>query len=270
MVKKLVITTILFISHQITSQNTFHYYYLDENNNEIDYSTYQKKCNIYFFKCLDYETDTLVLKKVLYKYQFGKLTNDELSQIKAIAKSDYNMHINNDETIVVKFRDTIESFSTKLKRYEAHVREHESRNIKHSPFNKKIHLSRTNRWAKEKNKCIKRLKKKYPISFLYVFNVDKGGVNDYTDFKWLKDKRNIFKNRFFEIIYNYNLLIIKPDGQYFMSGGHLSDKNFRKLIEDDNWSQYINEYNTFKNKYPVNGYGIFRKPTGIKHISHCF
>lgn len=275
MPKGVIIIFIFLFPFFIVSQTNVKSFFLDENNKEIDSLTYSKKCNTYYFKCLDYNTDTLKLKKVLYRFSFGKLKEDEINQIRNLLKSDLNFNLKEGESLVVKFRDTILAFPEILKRYEAHVKIHESRNtmgsyVKHKAFNKKIHKSRIKHWVKEKNKCFKKFKKKFPVNFLYVYKHDKGGVKEYENFSWNEDIRKLLKNRFFKIMYNYNLLVIKPDGNYFLSGGHFSDNNLKKLLEVSDWSKFLSDFNAFKNKYPNKGFGIFKKPIGYTHISHCF
>jgi hypothetical protein len=267
--KSFIVLVTLFLSTVIFSQTKT--IFIDETNREITKDEFKEKCNTYFYKCFDYASDTLKFKKVLYRYSFGQLTNDELTQIKLLLKSDQNIELKKDEFLVVKYWDTITNFQERLRRYKIHVKKHESEDntIEHKEFNRKIHDSNIASWVKKKKKCIKNFKKRYPIEIIYMYRNDTGGIQDYKEFNWISDERNIFKNRFFKLMNNYHLLVVKPNGNYFLCGGHFSEKSLKSLLNTEDWNEILIDYNTFRTKFRKNGYGIFKKPN-FYHKSQCF
>ena len=80
----------------------------------------------------------------------------------------------------------------------------------------------------------------------------------------------MFKETFFNIIYNYSSVVIKPAGEYFLIGGHISDKNVYQLLSNRNWETFKLQLNETKESYIINGIGIFENESNSAHIKHCF
>lgn len=243
----------------LLSQNNSKLIYLDEHYNEVDSLTYKKKCNSYFYKCLDYKKDSLTLKKVLYAYSFGKLEQTELNQIKSILKSDSNISISDDESIIIHFKDTLTGYPDFLKTQEMRVKALQKQfpDIQLEPHDEKFYQTRINSWIKSQKKFINKYSKRFPVRFLYIYNFDKEGLKNYKNFEWIKDNQGIVKNRFFKISNNHKLVLIKPNGNYFLIGGDFKPDNMRKLLKYEDWSTYLNNYELYKTNYQESGVGIF-------------
>ena len=79
-----------------------------------------------------------------------------------------------------------------------------------------------------------------------------------------------FRNTFFQIMRQYDFLVIKPDGEFFLSGGHLSDAKLKQLLNDRDWTPIKDDWKKSTETKVKNGYGFFRKYDPDFHINHCF
>ena len=122
---------------------------------------------------------------------------------------------------------------------------------------------------KIKQKCIAKFEKIENTKVLYLYKHNDSG-NSYDNFKFIKD-RGVLKNKFFEIMYNNNLLIIKPDGDYFLSGGHFTNRQLKTLLKNTDRTPFIDDWNESVNKKPINGSGFFKNNERMySHKKHCF
>lgn len=263
-IKIAIIFTFLFLAagKSIAQQKI----YIDENMNRIDSIQYINKCKIYILKCLKYKTDSLDINKVLYNFSFGRITPTEYKQVKKLLVQNADTLINSNTVILINYRDSLYNFEANKKNYDIHVLNHDS--IRHKKLTPKNFETNRKNWIKKQNKCIKKLAKNYNTKTFYVYKYDFGTHKDDEALSWIKD-RGIFKNLFFKIQYNYNYLIIKPDGEYFLSGNHLSDLNLKSLLKNSDWSKVKLDFQNSYISNSIDGIGIFSEKVG-SHIEHCF
>ena len=254
----------------ITSTNSQAKVYVDESMNKIDSIQFKKKCNTYILKCLKFTSDSVIVNKVLHKYSFGVLKKDEHLQLRKFLISDSNLNIDDTKTLLIKFRDTIYSPNSLKQINDKHNRECEKENPNISHLNKtlKQYYSERKKWIKSTNKCIKRIEKKLNSKVIHLYKYNKDAVSSYANFVWIKDT-GVIKNKFFNIMHNYNLLILKPDGEYFLSGNFISDGQINQLLKNKDWTTFKNDFKSSITKNTTNGKGFFNKKNGI-HKSHCF
>jgi len=251
--------------------------YIDAYNKEIDKTIYLKKCKNHTYKCLEYKTDSLVVNKVLNKFYFGKLSTQVYQQIRLLINRDSKKKIDSGEIIVLKYYDSLLSFSTLNKKHIKHtlaVKKDTSLSLRDKgrrthDFNEKKFINNRKKWLKKQNKCIEKYERKFSIKINYLYKAEENVVNNYGGFNWIKDN-GVFKNQFFKIMYNYNLAIIKPDGEFYLNGGHTTDKRVEKLLENSNWEQYKNDLELSKTTHMENGYGLFEKIPFYHNSKHCF
>lgn len=235
--------------------------YIDENFKSISLNTYKQKCKRSLFKCLEYKTDSLVINKILFKYKFGYLDSTAYNQVRNLLIRDSKRKIPNNSTIVIKYYDSIFSFDTEYNKHVKHEKEYEASKKDSSRIHKEIFESKRSNWILNRNKCLKKFDGKYDTKIFHMFKHKDNGADEYDSFQWIEDK-GTFKNVFFPIMYNYGLLLLKPDGEYFLSGWHLSDKMFNKLIKNTDWSKYKNDL--------INEKGMFSKEHISHYKEHCF
>jgi len=276
----MIVVLLIGINHKFYSQieppkDTI---YLDENSIEITSSLFDKKMKVGVFHSSIYITKSLAIKKILHKFYFGKLTKQECNQLRLLLMRESNSKINKDANLVINFRDTLHGYPIQKRNYDNHIKKHKTRGkgkfapkVKHNPFNQKIFSKNVKRSAKHLNKCSKKILKWNNSYVFNVFNINEGYPIENEYFKWVKDP-GIFKMKFFNIMYENNLLIIKSNGDYFLKFGHFSDKSLNKLLKSSDWSQYKKDWKKSIKSNSKNGYGIiayFNRNT-INHVKHCF
>ncbi|WP_452601021.1 hypothetical protein [Pontimicrobium sp. MEBiC06410] len=279
-IKSLFTLLFLFNCFFLFSQESITELYLDENLNEIDSISYSRKCKRILSKCLKYKTDSLVINKVLIKYAFGKLTPNQYNQIKGVITRNSNIELKQNEVLVIKYYDSLFSFNSVNRRHLNHLKKPKTvlpdslanakntKNVFHT-FNESIFNENRKKWVKKHKKCIEKNEKKYDIKLIYLYKAEQNVLDQYEDFNWVKDN-GVFKNKFFKIMFNFHLLIIKPDGDYFLSGGHITDKQVGKLLKKADWSKYKNDWKLSFQREVINGYGLFKKTSSFHHKKHCF
>lgn len=100
--------------------------FVDENMKYIDSSTFKRKCKSYIYKCLEYKTDAFSIKKILYKFTFGKISTVEYDQIRKLLIKDSNTKIEPNSILVIKYYDSLFSYKTSNIKYIRHIEMHES------------------------------------------------------------------------------------------------------------------------------------------------
>jgi hypothetical protein len=255
------ISFIFLISFNSIAQTEF---YLDENMEKIDSLTFKKKCKVNVLKCLVYKTDSLILNKILYKYQFGKLTKNELEQVKKIVSSTSKFNTSNN--FMINFRDTLYNYEVTKTRYDLHVKKHQ--NVKHIPYSLEKYNKQRVQWVKQKKKCTKKINSKYNTNTFYTYKFDFGVNNEYSGIHWIKDT-GILKKIFFNIQYNYRYVVVKPSGDYFACGSYLSNKKLKQLLKNNSWKKYILDLEKSYNTESKNGIGFFKKENSY-YNSQCF
>jgi len=240
---------------------------LDENMKLIDSVQFKKKCKSQILKCFSYTADSLFLKKVLYKYRFGKLSKEENSQLRKIFIQNTNKQIKQNANIIINFRDTLYNFITRKKAYDVHIKNHDS--VHHISLTTKKFNSQRKRWIKSQKKCSKKVLNKFNTSVFYVYKYDTGSIKDYPDLNWIKD-RGIFKTKFFNIQYNYKYVLLKPNGDYFLCGGHLSDKDLKLLLKKNDWSTFKNDWEKSYDSKSKKGVGFFKIKSHQYNEKHCY
>ena len=261
MKRKILLLALFLNCFYIFSQSPI---YIDENMKTIDSVVYNIKCHSFVLKCLSIKTDSLNINKVVYKFKFGKTDSIGYSQIRKflIGKTSQKNDIN--ASLMVNYSDTIFDFKASKNNFDRHVNKHKT--AKHSKFNKEYYRLNTKNIIKKQTKCAQKFKKLGGETF-YVFNYDYGYKKENPESYLIKDSR-LFKNAFFKSINSTSFLLIKPDGEYFISGGHLSDSLLKKLLKNKDWSRFkldwLNSYSSFSNS----GKGVFKKE--FHHKKHCF
>ncbi|MCL7764176.1 hypothetical protein MPF19_12175 [Polaribacter sp. Z014] len=261
MKRKILFLTLLFSVFYGFSQSVN---YIDEKMKSIDSITYYKKCNSVVLKCLNFKTDSLNINKVVYKFKFGTTDSIGYSQVRTLLLKNSNRKIHKNAFLMISYRDTL--FNTKAikESFIRHTKTHKT--LEHKDFNSKKYHFRRQKWVNSQKKCREKFNKLGAETF-YVFKYDYGYMKEYNDIKWIKD-RGLFKNAFFKIIYSGNFLIIKPDGKYFISGGHLPNNLLKKLLKNEDWSKLKLDWLATYNTLSKSGIGAFKENS--YHKKHCF
>ncbi len=278
----IVIIVIFFISVRGVSQT---YVYLDENSKEVSSQAFYQKCNSsHLYNCLSYKNDDIVLSKIQYTYQFGKMSSEEYNQLRQLIHKDANISIDSNQTVLIKKHDSLFDFEHEVILHQKHEEEyramkrkidsinltatslHKYRYRPHQ-FNKEIFDEIVLNWINYTNRCIKKYSEKFEVKFVFVHNDSKILEDHYQDFKWVKD-RGVFKTTFFAYPKIHNTVILKPDGEYFLFNSHFQTRHIKKLLKNNDWSKYKEDFKKTLEKKHSNGKGIFK--VDHTHPKRCF
>ncbi|MDG2193871.1 MAG: hypothetical protein P8K77_03255 [Polaribacter sp.] len=262
--KPLLFAISLFIVSSVCSQKKI---YIDENMKIIDSLLFSEKCKASVLKCLSYNTDTLEINKILYSYSFKKISKKQFHQLRKFWSIETKKKIDSNTTLIIQYRDTLYNYDINYARHIKHTKNHTE--AKHLKFTLKKHLSNIKRWEKRQEKCIKKLSKKSKANAIYTYkHAFENTLSEYKTIKWVKD-RGMSKNYFFKINYNYQVVIVKPNGNYFLSGGHLDKTMLKRLLKKNDWASFRNDLKKSYQSLHKTGYGLFKQVKGY-HKDHCF
>ena len=281
--KIIVITAFLFISAYATSQT---YVYLDENSKEISLKDFKKKCGNQLYKCLTYTKDSIALSQVLYKYKFGKISPQEYEQLRKLLIKDAAIEIQPNKIIVIKKYDKLYSYVNlpvgEKGSYNKRKIEVDSLNNVTSPlhrysfnsynFKKEVFDKIVSNWVMSISKCKEKYEEKFNVKIIHLHTENSTLEKEYINFKWLKD-RGIFKNIFFTYPKLHNTLILKPDGEYFLSNSNSNSNNnteiLKTLLKNSDWTTYRKDYE--KSLYEISkGEGLFKHKPKRFYGQPCF
>jgi len=242
--------------------------YLDETKKEITKPYYDLKCKTYVLKCQKYQTKDVTIYKVNNRYKFGRIKPLEYNQIRTLIATDSKTKIENDKVIIIKYSDTLINYERALKNRKKHYKTYHNQVINQESYSKKRFNKRRQHYVKNKFKCVEDYEKKYSTKIIHVYKHGDDAKESYGQLNMLKD-RGIIKRLFFNNIRENHIVILKPNGDYLLVGGHLSDKDLGKLVKDKDWSDYKSQLNLSINTKKAFGYGVFKKVSG-HHKKHCF
>lgn len=251
--------------------------YLDENQNEITKTDFIKKCEQYIFYCLDYKTDSLQIYKIHERYKFNKTTPETYNNIRLSLSKIRKTDIPKDKTLVINYVDTLWNYQAYLKHYEfvkhnkdtssirinrrRYIHEHSKKSFKEYKKSAKIRMDRT-------AKCTKKLERKSNTMVTHIYNVDLPKKFNYENIEWFKDP-GLFKTNYFDMVYKAKFMVIKPNGEYFLSATYYNYDRLIKLLKKDNWNAFKSDLKqSHLDKYQ-NGFGMFKKLNPIDLLI-CF
>lgn len=248
--------------------------YLDENFRSINKLEYSKRCKKNFFKCLEYKSDSLSINKILFRYRFGKISDTSYHQIRNLLIRDSKTSIDSNSIIIVKYYDSLINFQSIYKKHLKHIEPKTDSlgnelPIHQHEFNMDIYKKNKANYVKERKKCIKKFEKYENVRVFHMYKHEENVANTYEDFDWIDD-RGTFENTFFQILFNYSSVLIKPNGDYFLIGGHFPDKDLKSLIKKQNWESFRLDWEKTYSSDALNGKGIFKMPESFYHTKHCF
>ena len=285
---KLFYSTILFFGLSLslfsqikTAKDTL---YLDENNVKISKSTFNKKIESAVFFSRTYDIKDVVFKKVSYQYYFGKITPKIREELQVIINSKTNRKIKHNENILIHYFDTLQGYEFQKKRHKSYFKNTKGTHIlinndTINPFKNKIltrkkYKKSQHEYQRKLAKCSLKLEKRENTKVIEMYNIDKGYPLELEKLTWMKDP-GVFKENFFINIYENNLLIIKPNGDFFMKKYCIEDDDLFHLLKTDDWSQFKMDWEESIKTNSSTGYGIVKSLYSFcnnknPHPKHCY
>lgn len=251
----LLTSTIIFSQQEV---------YLDEHMNEISEQAFKEKCDNIMFKCLTYSSEGFIVKKILYRYKFGEISETHFQQIKKVLIRDSNKAIPEGSTIIIKYTDNVNTLGLTPK--EKLFKGSTTSNSLHRPRRVKKQIKHLEASAK---KCKQQLEADYPVAFYSMYQPNPPNIEPlFNSDVWLKDS-GLFKNLFFKIAQDNCALILKPDGEFMLLGSHLSDNQIDQILKQSDWSTFKNDW---KNSliHGKKALGVFKTQFTPNTLTHCF
>ncbi len=285
MIKKISVSTILFliVTSFLFSQEKV---YVDVNMNYINKKEYKKKCKANIFVCKKDKIGSKQINRIYYKYEFGRISSTEVNKLRELLVTQTGIEINKNSNIIIKYSDTLFDYKAIEKRREQHYNKHNktilfntsniskkrekkiSERYEYKPLTLKTYIKNHIEFINNQKKCIKKAKLIYNTEAFYMYDIDLGHNVMWPDLNWIQDSTNVFKNKFFKIP-NYNAkLIIKPNGEFFVSNANLDEK-MQIILLKNNWQTIINDWRLSVEQLKKNGFGFFNIDESFKRAV-CF
>ncbi|MGB6267757.1 MAG: hypothetical protein WBF67_01995, partial [Olleya sp.] len=115
--KKTLLLFLLFSSLIYSQNEEKQVTYLDTELNNINKSDFIKLSNSNLYRTQTIKNDTITIKKLGYKYEFGVLHENELAQTRHLIKKQFGIE-NFDKNIILTYIDTIQGFEEYKKNIE--------------------------------------------------------------------------------------------------------------------------------------------------------
>ena len=224
--------------------------YLDEFKELSTKELIVKKCNSNVFHCRLIAYDSIVAYHAYHKYIFGNIPALKLKQYHSILKNKMNVPLDTNAILVIDYRKYIADFKS-YKNYidSLHRNNRESSKSRHIAMNQKQFKRHKKIWYKRKVKCSKKIQKIKNTKVIDMYASNKGADLNHENYRFLvQDFNSVFQNNFFLEKGLYKLLILKPNGDYFLKSTHSRQSDFTEedifnLLKSENWKPYQNEWN---------------------------
>lgn len=226
--------------------------YADENDYRISKDEFYKKVNSSIYYGLRFETDTLVLQKVRFRYYLGSLPFTIKSQLFKLLKKRHQ--IDTTKTLVIHYTDTLKSAEEFPKRSKVVYRDSLNNNVnipisgtfidfnKIRSIKKHEHIWSYKEYVNQHKKCIKAHQKySASASVLHFYNHDNGYSHTVKNPMWFKDHGSVIKKVFADSYKNFQQVIIYPNGDFYIQAMN-SNIPYDDLVKKENWDTYKNDF----------------------------
>ncbi|MEZ4796581.1 MAG: hypothetical protein R2785_05375 [Flavobacteriaceae bacterium] len=234
---------------------------------EIDSISFYKKCDARVLGCLEYKTKTLIVNKVYKHHDFGEIGTDEFDKLKSLFNTNLNNAAQDFNAYILHFRDSLFGYKElaikrllpKNKKLSSLNPNERNKLLKEAKTRADSRISSHFEHVKSSNKKCKRSLEKFNSIDFYVFNEDINYIEKYGENKiWIK-KDSLLGKLFFSKHPQASYLIIKPDGNYFVSNRYISKTNYLQLIKKSDWSKFQKDLELSISKNSRFGEGFFAK-----------
>lgn len=274
-------------------------FFLDENSKGITEKKFNDKCGAAVFYCKRFDKENMIIFKVYERMSFGKISSKEYNQIrvylnrKSIKKvpENHKILIHYEEQLVgfkesyencnlindKSLKENFEAFNKQakangeypfesIKNFQRFLRSHRLEFHNEEKFNEEVET-----YAKQQNNCIKKIETKFetPVYYMVKDNFNYPLKNDH--FTWVEDGGAVY-NTFVKKSPDTDLIIIKPNGEYFIKSDFLPDFILNKILKSKNWNKLKNDWNNSKLINHPYGIGIVEDITRPYefYTSNCY
>ncbi len=278
--KNKILILLSFLSSQfIIGQSNFvkDTIYIDEFKKLSSKELTLKKCASNVFHCRLIAYDSIVAYHAYHKYIFGNIPAPKLKQYHSILKNRMNIALDTNAILVIDYRKYISNFKSYKKFIDSlHRNGHEGSKNTHVILNQKQFERRKKVWYKKKVKCSRKIQKIKNTKVIDIYSSNKGVDLSSENYRFMvQDFNEVFQNNFFLEKGLYKLLILKPNGDYFLKSiqsrqTDFTEKDIFDLLKSENWKSYQNEWNK-RIKNLEKSFSIIKVYYGnYKPVNNCF
>lgn len=229
------------------AQNTLYINYDLQEISEDEFKSLTKSRSITSYI---HQKDTITIKKIGLKHWFGQLDSIQYNKIRNYINFKSKNQLKKDDYIVIALIDTLHSYDSYVKNFIRNYRYNPERH-KHLEVseihntkiirrellrNKNDFLSFVDKKMKNTIACKNRIEKKYNAKVYHIYNEKYNEKPLNPELDWL-DNYAVFKDLFFPFEYRNKVIIIKPDGAFFVTSSY-SLRLEKALIKHKNWNKY--------------------------------
>lgn len=249
--------------------------YLDQNLVPISKTLFKTRSNSVIFHSRNYEKDSVIESRLHYHLYFGKMSLKDVNGILTNFNEKSNEKIEKDKTLLIYHYETLFGYEDVLKRREESfykfINSKDSKRVslnnryvkpRLKKYTKKDYLSKIKKSAKKNSKIIKKVSERFNTTTIHVVRNNKGYPLKNKYFTWIEDSTSTFQNK-----YHGTIMVLRPNGNYFIRYGHLIKEKIYTILEEDNWSSFYKDWGKSIKSNSSNGFGIVEKLMKKKKIS---
>lgn len=226
--------------------------YVDERDHYISKDEFYKKIDSPIYYGLKFDTDTLVLQKIRFKYYLGKLPITVKSQLHKLLNKRHQ--IDTTKTLVIHYIDTLKSPREFAKRSRIVYRDSLNNMVKipnsasvidlnkMRTIKKHEHIWSYKDFISQHKKCTKNHQKyKEVASVLHLYNHNNGHSDEVKNLKWFKDYGFVIKKVFADSYKNFQQIIIYPNGDFYTQAMY-GNIPYDDLVTKTNWDKHKDDF----------------------------
>lgn len=221
---KILIWLLLFSLHTFSQKE----YFFDSDSKEIKKQKFLQKYyyNKRAFFCEMSKNDSIILFKLKKKYEFGIIDSLDFENI----KSKYWQ--TESKSLLVYYKKNVLDFNEKYSNYDYNFSFHDT--IASETYNKKQFGELYNKWTKKILKESEKLLKKHNLDIVFAYN-SKFEIKN-SKINWVKANSTLKK--YLKSLKNkVGILLIRNNGEYFISRVIPEKKLIDALLKKKNWSK---------------------------------
>ncbi len=208
--------------------------YLNEGFKTIEIEEFKRKKKSYLFYERIKQTDSATLHILKPTEVFGNLNDSIFNNF----KKNYNLNINNNETLIIHFVDTLFGYK-EFRKYKKpyHIYRMTNGDTVQMRISLRMYYKQRMVFDKAIKKCYQEAKKSN-IKHLHLYETDLNDTYIYQNVIWHKINPELH-DLFFK--QNSGVLIIKPNGNFFKYT-EIPKSRIKSILEFKDWNILINDY----------------------------
>lgn len=238
--KRFTIIFLLFAFVLNGQNNNKAVYFIDDLNKRIDFDSFKVKKENILYTYKKNELDSAVVYRLYKHFSFNRLSKIDNQQIRLMLTSRYDFDIKPNNTIILHFKDTLFGYAEQRKRRLKYpfVLSHRNNDTIHVPFTVELYNKRRKVFDNDQGKCLKKIEK-FDAKILYLYGVNKGYTHKSNHLEWIQASE-VLDRLFFNG--KSSFVILRPDGQFYVSIASDLPNNVEKLLKLEDWSKPLDDY----------------------------